>query len=708
VRIEVVGGGPAGLYFALLAKKDDRSREVVVHEGNAPDSTFGWGVVFSEETLGSLRDADHASWEEITETFARWSAIDVHVGGETVRSVGHAFSGISRKRLLLILQQRCRELGVELRFEEEVQAGALPEADLVVAADGVNSFVRRSDPEAFGASERAHATRYIWFGTDLVFRAFTFVFRETEHGMFQVHAYPFDADRSTFIVECREDVWRRGGLAEASEEESIAFCEELFARELGGHRLLSNRSLWINFVTLRCETWHRRNVVLLGDAAHTAHFTIGSGTKLAMEDAISLAGSLEQYPGDLERALTSYELERQPAVERLQRAALESAAYFENVSRYAGFEPVQFTVNLLTRSGRISYANLTQRDPELVRRADAAFVARDAERPRVAPPPAFVPAVFGSVELSNRVVVSPPTEDDAKDGLPWDATVERLGDAAGGVGLILSELVSVAADGRITLGTPGLYEEGHGVAWKAIVGAVHERGSAFGLRLGHAGPRGATRPRRWGADLPLPDPWPLLAPSNVPSVPCGPLPRAMTPADLQRVQGEFVRAAAWSAEAGADLFELDAAQGYLLGSFLSPLSNQRTDAYGGSLERSMRFPLEVVEAVRAAWPNGRPLAVRIPATEWAPGGFDVEDAVAFAAAVSERGCDLVHVAAAGPAARANPEYGPGYLVAFADRIRNEAGVSVIVEGRIWTLDQANTILAAGRADLVVLDYAPTS
>jgi anthraniloyl-CoA monooxygenase len=707
VRIEVVGGGPAGLYFALLAKKDDRSREVVVHERNPPDSTFGWGVVFSEETLGSLREADHASWKEITETFARWSTIDVHIGGETVRSVGHAFSGISRKRLLLILRQRCRELGVELGFEEEVQADALPEADLVVGSDGVNSFVRRSDPGAFGASERVHPTRYIWFGTDLVFRAFTFVFHETEHGMFQVHAYPFDANRSTFIVECREDVWRRAGLAEASEEESIAFCEELFERELGGHRLLSNRSLWINFVTLRCESWHRRNVALLGDAAHTAHFTIGSGTKLAMEDAISLAGSLERHPGDLERALTSYELERQPAVERLQRAALESAAYFENVSRYAGFEPVQFTVNLITRSGRISYANLTQRDPELVRRADAAFVARD-QRPRVAPPPAFVPLVLGSVELSNRVVVSPPSEDDAEDGLPSDAAVERLGDAAHGVGLILSGPVSVAADGRMTLGTPGLYVEGQAVAWKAIAGAVHECGSAFGLRLGHAGPRGATRPRRWGADLPLPDPWPLLAASDVPSVRGGPLPRSMTPVDMQRVRGEFVRAATWSGEAGADLLELDAAQGYLLCSFLSPLSNHRTDEYGGSLEGRMRFPLEVVASIRAAWPNGRPLTVRIPATEWAPGGFDVEEAVAFAAAVSELGCDLVHVAAAGPATGANPEYGPGYLVAFADRIRNEAGVSVIVEGRIWTLDQANTILAAGRADLVVLDYAPTA
>jgi anthraniloyl-CoA monooxygenase len=702
VRIEVVGGGPAGLYFALLAKKGDPSREIVVHERNAPESTFGWGVVFSEETLGSFRDADHATWSEITDTFARWSAIDVHVRGATVRSVGHSFSGIARKRLLLILQQRCRQLGVELRFHDEVPGvDALADADLVVAADGVNSVVRRADPSAFGVSELVHRTRYVWFGTDRVFRAFTFIFRETEHGMFQVHAYPFDADRSTFVVEAREDVWERAGLDGANEEESIAFCEELFASELDGRSLLSNRSLWVNFVTLRCETWHRGNVVLLGDAAHTAHFTIGSGTKLAMEDSISLAGALERHR-DLEPALTSYELERQPAVERLQRAALDSAAYFENVSRYARFEPVRFAVNLLTRSGRISYANLTQRDPELVRRADAAFAGRDEGG--VAPPPAFVPVAVRGLELATRLVVSPASEDDAVDGEPSAAMQERIARvAAEGAALVLSEPVAVSPEGRVTPGSPGLYDEIHSDVWERVAAAVRQTGTTFGLRLSHAGRRGATRPRSLGADLRLTEPWPLLAPSALPAFPGGTVPSEMDDADLERVRDAFARAAARAGEAGAGLLEIEMAHGGLLSSFLSPLSNVRTDGYGGALEGRMRFPIEVVDAVRSTWPDDRPLAVQVPATEWARGGFEVDDAVALARTVSDRGADLVHVSGGGPVARSNPEYGPGYLVAFADRIRNEANVSVIVEGRLWTLDQANTILAAGRADLVVLD-----
>ncbi|HJS27529.1 MAG TPA: FAD-dependent monooxygenase [Actinomycetota bacterium] len=702
MRIEVVGGGPAGLYFALLAKKADPSREIVVHERNAPDSTFGWGVVFSEETLGAFRDADHATWSEITDTFVRWSAIDVHFRGATVRSVGHGFSGIARKRLLLILQERCRTLGVQLRFHDEVPGvDALADADLVVAADGVNSVVRRSDPEAFGESELVHRTRYVWFGTDRVFRAFTFIFRETEHGMFQVHAYPFDADRSTFVVECREDVWARAGLDGAGEEESIAFCQELFAPELDGRALLSNRSLWVNFVTLRCETWHRGNVVLLGDAAHTAHFTIGSGTKLAMEDSIALAGALERHR-DLEAALTSYELERQPAVERLQRAALDSAAYFENVSRYARFEPVRFAMNLLTRSGRISYANLTQRDPELVRRADAAFAGR--EDGAVAPPPAFVPLTVRGLDLANRIAVSSASEDEAVEGTPSAAAEERIARlAAKGVALALSEPVAVSAEGRITPGSTGLYDEAHLEGWTRIRKTVRAAGAAFGLVLSHAGRRGATRPRSLGADLPLAEPWPLLAPSALPAFRGGIVPREMDDADLERVREAFVRAASLADEAGVHLLELDMAHGNLLGSFLSPLSNLRADSYGGSPDARMRYPLEVLEAVRDEWPRDRPLAVQIPATEWARGGFDVDDAVALAGAVSVRGAAFVHVASGGPVARSNPEYGPGYLVPFADRIRNEAGVPVIVEGRIWTLDQANTMLAAGRADVVVLE-----
>ena len=432
------------------------------------------------------------------------------------------------------------------------------------------------------------------------------------------------------------------------------------------------------------------NVVLLGDAAHTAHFTIGSGTKLAMEDAISLAGALERHPADLERALTSYELERQPAVERTQRAALDSAAYFENVSRYASFEPVRFAVNLLTRSGRISYANLTQRDPALVERSDAAFAVGSRWRRGAARTTAHLrPVRRRWLRLANRVVVSPPSQDDAEDGTPSAALGERLAQAAvSGVGLIVSEFVSVSADGRITSGTPGLYEDAHTIAWRGIADRVHEARAAFGVRLGHAGPRGATRSRRLGIDLPLLHRWPLL------------LPNEMTQADMDRAREDFGRAVSAAIEAGADLLEVDAAHGYLLGSFLSPLSNARTDAFGGSLDARMRFPLEVIGVVRGAWSG--PMSILVPATDWARGASDIADAVAFARAVRDLGADLIHVAS-GYAPRANPDYGPGYLVTYADRIRNEAGVNVIVEGRLWTLDQANTILAAGRADLVVLD-----
>lgn len=680
MRIEVVGGGPAGLYFALLAKKANPNHEIAVHERNAPDATFGWGVVFSEETLGSFRDADHETWTEITDTFARWGAIDIHYGGDVVRARGQSFSGIARKRLLQILQQRCRDVGVELEFHAEIpDVSALRGANLVVGADGVNSTVRRLLADRFGPKELVHRTKFVWFGTDLVFKAFTFIFRETEHGMFQVHAYPFDADLSTFVVECREEAWQRSGLEGAGEEESIEFCQELFAPELAGHKLLSNRSLWTSFVTLRCEAWHHGNVVLLGDAAHTAHFTIGSGTKLAMEDSIALADSLDRHPGDLETALTHYEMERQPAVERLQQAALESAAYFENVYRYASFTPVQFAVNLLTRSGRISYANLTQRDPGLVRRADTAFATRatGVDERSVAPPPAFVPLRLRGLELPNRLVVA------AENGA--------------GAGLVLTEMIAVSADGRVTPDTP--------VASGATLQALAERGGVpVALRLGHAGRRGATRSRRLGTDLALPDGgWPLVSASALAYAPGCRIPKEMDRADMDRVVADFMRAARDAAEAGIDLLEVDAGHGYLLASFLSPLSNRRDDEYGGSLEDRMRFPLEVVQAARSAWPADRLLGVRLSATDWVPRGFDVEDAVTVARALTDRGCDLIHVVAGGSTPRANPEYRPGYLLSAADRVRNEGGIAVLVGGYLTTLDQVNTALAAGRADLCLLE-----
>ena len=707
MRIVVVGAGPAGLYFSLLSKKSEPSNRITVIERNASDATYGWGVVFSEETLGALRDADRGTFDEITDTFAKWNAIDVRYRGETIRSRGHAFSAVARKRLLNILQRRCAELGVELRFEQEVgDISELVRADLVVGADGVNSLVRRSAEDAFKPSLHVHHTKYAWFGTDLVLKAFTFIFRQTEHGLFQVHGYPVDARSSTFIVECPESVWRNAGLHDASEEESLAFCEKLFAEDLQGHSLLSNRSIWVSFATLRCETWHQGNVVLLGDAAHTAHFTIGSGTKLAMEDAVSLAESLERRNGDLKAALTEYEMERQPVVERFQEAASESAAYFESVGRYASFEPIQFAFNLLTRSGRITHVELQRRDPDLVARVDGWFARTDqAVASLVAPPPMFVPFKLKGVTVANRVVVAPISQDSSVEGAPDDRLADQLLEAAStGAGLALTELVAVSSDGRITPGSSGIWLEEHVEAWTAIVERVHAKtDTVLALQLGHAGRRGSTRSRQEGVDRPLREGgWPLVSASPIAYAPKGRVPKEMDQADMARVRDSFARSARMAAQAGFDLLELNFAQGYLPASFISPLSNRREDEYGGSLENRMKFPLEILDVVRAEWPDERPLAISLSVTDWAPGGLRVDEAVTAAKIAREHGCDLIHVQSGQTTLRARPVYGRMFLASYSDRIRNEAGVPTSVGGNITDRDEINTILAAGRADLCLL------
>lgn len=727
MRIVTIGGGPAGLYFSLLMKKADPRHEITVLERNAPDATFGWGVVFSEETLGALRDADRESYDRINDSFATWSAIDVRYRGELVRSRGHAFSAIARKRLLAILQERCRELGVEVRFHQEVaDPSAVSEgADLVVGADGVNSTIRGLHADVLRPGLHAHSTRFAWFGTDVAFKAFTFVFRESDHGLFQAHAYPFDAATSTFIVECPEETWRRAGLDQASEEESIGYCEKLFAEDLAGHSLMSNRSVWTGFVTLSCETWHDRNVVLLGDAAHTAHFTIGSGTKLAMEDAAFLAGALVRR-NDLKAALTEFEMERQPLVERFQQAALESAAYFENVRRYAAFEPVQFAFNLLTRSGRIGHLNLELRDPAFVRRVDGWFWGR-AGKPgeaapagttppskaialdkAIAPPPMFAPFDLGPVRVPNRVVLSQRALA-ASDGAPSREDRESLeAAAASGAGLILTDVLAVSEEGRITPGSPGLYRDGHVEGWAAVVRDLHAgRNARVGATIGHAGRRGATRSRDRGVDRPLRDGgWPLVSASAIPYTRRSRVPREATREDMARIIEEFRLAAARASEAGFDVLVVDVSRGYLLASFLSPLTNRRSDGYGGDLDGRMRYPLEVFEAVRDAWPADRALAVRLSATDRVPGAYDVVDAVAVARALHSRGCDLVEVAAGQSVEHERPEFGRVYLVPSSDRIRNEAGVPTLVGGNLATADEMNTVLAAGRADLCVFSPPP--
>jgi anthraniloyl-CoA monooxygenase len=683
VKVRIIGAGPAGLYLAILLKKADPKHDVAVIERNAPDATFGWGVVFSEETLGALRDADPESHLQITDTFARWPAIDIHYRGHKMRSRGHAFSAIPRKLLLQILQTRADELGVVLRFETEVSE--LPEADLVVGADGVKSVVRGMFADDFAARVGPQGCKYVWFGTDLVLDAFTFIFKETEAGLVQVHAYPFDEHTSTWIIECPEHTWRALGFDQMDEDESLRACEALFAHELNGHRLMSNRSLWLDFLLVRNESWHRGNVVLIGDAAHTAHFSIGSGTKLAMEDAIALAQAFQRHPHDLERALVDYELERQPVVERFQLAAGESAAYFSRVERYAHMDPMPFAFNLLTRSGRITHANLAQRDPQFVRVLDAWF--HGGVEGAVAPPPVFSPW-HG---LRNRIVRATGEPDEA-------AALARSG-----AGMVLVGPVAPTPDGRISPDTHTMQDD----AWAELVDHVHAAGAQAGVLLTHAGRRGSTRPRAFGADLPLREGgWPLIAPSPIAYAPRMPVPRAADADTLGRVCEGFAEAARMAGEAGFDVLELDMGHGYLLASFLSPASNQRDDEYGGDLAGRMRFPLQVLDAVREEW-SGL-LAVRLTVLDGTRSGLQLREGIAIARELAEHGCDLVHVVAGQTVPEApQADYRRGFLTPLADRVRAEARVPTLVGGYLTTPDEANTIIGAGRADLCLLDVPET-
>src|SRR3954471_11906881 len=629
MRIAIAGGGPAGLYFALLIKKLEPAHEVVVYERKAPDDTFGFGVVFSDETLDAIEAADPAAFAEIARRFARWAEIDVHHRGETITSGGHGFSALSRRELLALLHRRASDLGVDLRFRTE--APAEPDADLVVGSDGVNSRLRARHEEAFGPTFERGRAKYIWLGTEHLFDAFKFYVAETEHGVFQVHGYPYSDAMSTFIVETSEDTWRRAGLDRAGEDESIAFCEELFADALDGHRLLGNNSRWIDFVTVRNAAWSHENVVLLGDAAHTAHFSIGSGTKLAIEDAIALAWAFREHPDDVPAALASYEAERRPIVESTQRAAHGSREWFEGIARYVHQSPLIFAFNLLTRSRRITYGELQLRDPGFVARVDAEFATHNGGPRR---PPMFAPFKLRELELANRVVVSPMDMYCSVDGTPGDFHLVHLGARAiGGPALVMTEMICVSPEGRITPGCGGLYHDEHVDAWGRIVSFVRAHGTAkIGAQIGHSGRKGSTKLMWEGEDQPLEaGNCPLMAPPPLPYLPgVSQVPVEMQARDMDAVRDQFAAAARGAAAAGFDVLEIHMAHGYLLSSFLSPLTNRRTHEYGGELENRARFPLEVFAACRAVWPAERPMSARISATDWCEGGFDADQAVAFA------------------------------------------------------------------------------
>ncbi len=712
MKIVSIGGGSAGLYFALLMKKADPTHDILVVERNRPDDTFGFGVVFSDATLENFAEADRETYTEIARNFAHWDDIDIHYQGQVLTSTGHGFSGMSRQLLLDILQRRCTELGVILRFQDEVtDLGAYADADLVLAADGVNSFIRSRYAEHFRPQVDWRPNKFVWLGTTFPYPAFTFVFKESDHGLWRVHAYRYNASMSTFILETTEAAWRRAGLDQADEDQTIAFAERLFAEELQGHRLLKNRSLWRNFPTVKNGSWHHRNLVLIGDAAHTAHFSIGSGTKLAMEDAIALCRALQRHD-EVKKALVAYEEERRPDVERLQRAAQVSLEWFEQTERYHGrLEPIQFAMSLLTRSLRVTHDNLKLRDPKFVESVDRWFASRAEQQSRVAvaaapaPPPMFTPFRLRDVLLSNRIVVSPMCQYSAEDGTPNDWHLVNLGSrAVGGAALVIAEMTDVSREGRISPGCTGMYKPEHVIAWKRIVEFVHANSQArIALQLAHAGRKGSTR-RLWeGIDEPLPDGnWPLISASAIPYHPYSQVPKAMDRRDMDMVRDQFVRAARMAAEAGFDMLELHFAHGYLLASFISPLTNIRTDGYGGSLANRMRYPLEVFDAVRAVWPEREPMSVKISATDWAEGGLTAEDAVGVARWLREHGCDIVTVSTGQTVPDQTPVYGRLYQTPFSDRIRYEAGIPTMTVGNIASYDDVNSILTAGRADLCVL------
>lgn len=713
MRIACLGGGPAGLYFAILMKKANPAHDITVIDRNAADNTFGWGIVFSDKTMDGFREADAQVVNDIEANFHHWDDIDVHFKGRKITSGGHGFCGMARLKLLQIFQKRAAELGVKMLWEQEIADPDVyaREYDLVVGADGVFSTTRAKHEAHFNPRIDLRTNRFIWLGTKKKLDAFTFAFKQTEFGWFNLHAYRFNEEMSTFIVETPETTWLKAGIDQFEADQSIAFCENLFADLLDGNKLISNArhlrgsAMWIKFNRVLCERWHKDNIVLIGDAAHTAHFAIGSGTKLAMEDAISLAKVLNSSEGSVPERLARYQAEREVEALKLQSAARNRMTWFEDIERYVHMEPEQLAFSLLTSSQRIGHANQKLRDPKYVDSVDTWF-AQKCGLPAKPIPPMFTPFTLRGMTLSNRVVVSPMCTYSATNGLPGDFHFQHYtARGLGGAALVMTEMTCVSAHARITPGCAGIWNDEQTDSWKRIVSFVHANSPAkMAIQIGHAGRKGSTKLAWDGIDQPLAEGnWPLIAPSALPYVTgASQVPREMTRADMDEVKADFVAAAQRAERAGFDMIEFHAAHGYLLSSFISPLTNQRSDEYGGSLANRCRYPLEVFSAMRAVWPADKPMSVRISAHDWVPGGMTPNDAAEVSQRFKDAGADIIHVSSGQVSKDEKPVYGRMFQVPFSDKIRNELNVPTITVGNIFEADHVNTIIAAGRADLCAL------
>jgi anthraniloyl-CoA monooxygenase len=713
MKIVCIGGGPASLYFSILVKKANPDWDISIYEQNPDNVTFGFGVVFSDETMENFKDADFKTYKAITDSFVHWDDIDVFHKGHQIKSRGHGFAGMQRLKLLQILEARAKELGVTMVHDVIVKnLDDHKDADLIVASDGVASFIRDQYAKEFGSNVVMRPNKFTWLGSTKAFDTFTFYFNEYEGGLWRAHCYQYMPGRSTFIIETTEETWRRAGLESATEMDTVDYCAKVFEKELGNDTLITNNSIWRTFPCVKNANYFHKNIVLLGDALHTAHFSIGSGTKLAMEDAVVLHEAIAESQGDLKQALPIFQEKRQPVVDTLQRAAQVSMEWFENVERYYDIlEPMQFSYALLTRSLRINHQNFGLRDQDLLAQvdnwvADKAAEQSGVEREKIAPPPIFTPFKLRDMVLANRIAVSPMCMYSAEDGLIGDWHLVHLGSRAmGGAGLIMSESTAISADGRITNGCAGMYSSQHVDAWRRVVNYVHQNSEAkIGMQLSHAGRKASTH-LQWegGEQSPLTDgAWPIMAASPIPYSANNPTPIEMTRKDMDQVRNEFVAAAERAEEAGFDMIELHCAHGYLLNTFISPKTNNRVDAYGGSLENRLSYPLEVFVAMRAVWPKAKPISVRVSATDWIEGGIDPGDTVKIAKAFKAAGCDILDISSGQVVSEEKPEYGRLFQLPFADRVRMEADIPTMTVGNIQSYADANSIIASGRSDVCVI------